>query len=123
MQFLRPQLSKLNVAPPAVIPVAELKGLPDGQPVCVAGIVLVRQRPGTAKGITFITLEDETGTANVIVRSGVWKRHRRAALGATLLLAHGRLQRQAAVIHVLATKLQDLSQRLRDLDSQSRDFR
>ena len=64
-----------------------LKTWPDGQPVRVAGIVLVRQRPSTAKGITFVTLEDETGTANLIVRPAVWRRYREAAAGATLLLA------------------------------------
>ena len=62
------------------------KTLPDGKPVRVAGIVLVRQRPGTAKGITFVTLEDETGTANLIVRPAVWRRCREAALGATRAL-------------------------------------
>jgi len=88
----------------------------------VAGIVLVRQRPGTAKGITFVTLEDETGVANLIVRPDVWKRWRSAALNATVLLAHGRLQRHGRVIHVLTTKLENLSHRMKDLGSQSRDF-
>jgi error-prone DNA polymerase len=89
----------------------------------VAGIVLVRQRPGTAKGITFVTLEDETGTANLIVRLAVWRRCRRAAIAATVLLAHGRLQRQGQVIHLLAARLEDLSPWLEQLGSQSRDFR
>ena len=88
----------------------------------MAGIVLVRQRPGTAKGITFVTLEDETGTANLIVRPAVWRRYREAALTATVLLARGRLQRQGLVIHVLTTGLEDLSPWLRQLGSQSRDF-
>jgi error-prone DNA polymerase len=117
LEFLRPELEKMDV-----VPAERLKRWPDGKPVCVAGIVLVRQRPGTAKGITFVTLEDETGQANLIIRPGVWKRWRRAALGATLLLAHGRLQRQGQIIHVLVTKLEDLSGRLRALVSQSRDF-
>ena len=117
LQFLRPGLDRLSVAP-----ASQLKALPDGQPVRVAGIVLVRQRPGTAKGITFVTLEDETGIANLIVRPAVWQRFRQAALNATVLLAHGRLQRQGEVIHVLATQLEDLSHRLEDLGPQSRDF-
>ena len=104
------------------MPAAALKTWPDGRPVRVAGIVLVRQRPGTAKGITFVTLEDETGTANLIIRPDVWQRYRAAALGATVLLAHGPLQRQGEIIHVLVDALEDLSPRLRALGPQSRDF-
>ncbi|OHB85063.1 MAG: hypothetical protein A2V98_25690 [Planctomycetes bacterium RBG_16_64_12] len=117
MDFLRQGLDRLGVQP-----ASRLKSLPDGGPVRVAGIVLVRQRPGTAKGITFVTLEDETGVANLIVRPDVWKRWRSAALNATVLLAHGRLQRHGRVIHVLTTKLENLSHRMKDLGSQSRDF-
>jgi len=118
MEFLRQGLDRWDVAP-----ASRLKSLANGGPVRVAGIVLVRQRPGTAKGITFITLEDETGVANLIVRPDVWKRWRSAALGATLLLAYGRLQRHGQVIHVLVTKLENLSHRMTELARQSRDFR
>jgi error-prone DNA polymerase len=90
--------------------------------VQVAGLVLVRQRPSTAKGITFITLEDETGTVNLIVRLGVWRRYRAAALGAVVLLAEGRLQRRHGTIHLVVTRLEDLSTWLGGLASQSRDF-
>jgi error-prone DNA polymerase len=117
LQFLRADLERLGV-----VPAESLKTWPDGKPVRVAGIVLVRQRPGTAKGITFVTLEDETCTANLIVRPSIWRRCREAALAATVLLAHGRLQRHGQVIHVLTTKLEDLSPWLRQLGSQSRDF-
>ena len=117
LQFLRADLERLGV-----VPAESLKTWPDGKPVRVAGIVLVRQRPGTAKGITFVTLEDETCTANLIVRPSIWRRCREAALAATVLLAHGRLQRQGQVVHVLTTKLEDLSPWLRQLGSQSRDF-
>ena len=117
LEFLRAELKRRSVAT-----AEELSTLPDGKPVRVAGIVLVRQRPGTAKGITFVTLEDETGTANLIVRPTVWRRWRQAAIGATVLLAEGRLQRQDRVIHVLVTKLEDLSPWLRQLGPQSRDF-
>jgi error-prone DNA polymerase len=117
MEFLREGLDRMGV-----VPASSLKTLPNGGPVRVAGIVLVRQRPGTAKGITFVTLEDETGQANLIIRPDVWKRRRSAALGATILLAHGRLQRQGLVIHVLSTRLENLSGRLKDLGPRSRDF-
>lgn len=118
MTFLRAGLAKRGA-----VTAASLKTSPDGTRVCVAGVVLVRQRPGTAKGITFVTLEDETATANLIVRPAIWKRYREAAMGATVLLAHGRLQRQGEVIHVLAAKLQNLSPWMRQLGDQSRDFR
>lgn len=88
----------------------------------MAGIVLVRQRPSTAKGITFVTLEDETGTTNLIIRPDVWRRFYRPARTAAALIAHGRLQRHGEVIHVLVSKLGDLSERVRGLGSQSRDF-
>jgi error-prone DNA polymerase len=117
LEFLRPDLDALGV-----VPAGGLKTRPHGKAVCVAGIVLVRQRPATAKGITFVTLEDETGTANLIVRPGVWKRCREAAMGATLLLARGTLQRQGEIIHVLVAGLEDLSGRLSALGPQSRDF-
>jgi error-prone DNA polymerase len=91
--------------------------------VRVAGLVLVRQRPGTARGITFVTLEDESGTANLIVRPEVWERYHRAASTATALLAHGRLERHGPVIHVLAGKLEDLTEVSARLTSRSRDFR
>jgi DNA polymerase III alpha subunit len=117
LEFLRSELEKLDV-----VPAERLATWPNGKPVRVAGIVLVRQRPGTAKGITFVTLEDETGTANLIIRPGVWKRYRQAALGATLMLAQGQLQRQSGVIHVLTTKLENLSPWLAAMASQSRDF-
>jgi error-prone DNA polymerase len=117
VQFLRDGLERLGV-----LPAVRLKSWPNGKPVRVAGIVLVRQRPGTAKGITFVTVEDETGTANLIIRPDVWRKFRQAAMGATILLAHGRLQRERLVIHVLVSRLENLSGRMEELTSQSRDF-
>jgi error-prone DNA polymerase len=99
-----------------------LEWLPKNRMVRVAGLVLVRQRPGTAKGITFVTLEDETGVANLIIRPDVWQKYYRPARTASALIAHGRLQREHGVIHVLVTKLEDLSERLAGMRSQSRDF-
>ena len=117
LALLREGLDRLGVVPADI-----LATWPDGKPVSVAGIVLVRQRPGTAKGITFVTLEDETAAANLIIRPDVWRRFRSSALRATILLAHGRLQRQGLVIHVLVTRLEDISNRFSKLASQSRDF-
>jgi error-prone DNA polymerase len=118
MAFLRQQLDEMKVTP-----AAGLTGTPHGRRLSVAGLVLVRQRPGTASGITFVTLEDETGIANLIVRPAIWERYRRAAATATALLAHGRLERQGAVIHVLVSKLEDVVALTQRLGTQSRDFR
>jgi error-prone DNA polymerase len=117
ISFLRQGLERIGV-----IPSKQLETWPDGRPVRVAGIVLVRQRPGTAKGITFVTLEDESGVANLIIRPDVWQRFRQDALGAKILLAAGRLQRVGRVIHVLVTRLENLSGRMEELRADSRDF-
>ena len=118
MSFLRPQLDDLRVTR-----AADLAKTPNGRFVRVAGLVLVRQRPGTASGITFVTLEDETGVSNLIVRPAIWERYRRAATTATALLVYGTLERQGQIIHVLASKLEDVALLTRKLASQSRDFR
>jgi len=117
MKFLREEL-----AADRILRAEQLATWRRGARVRVAGIVLVRQRPSTARGITFITLEDETGQANLIVRPAVWQRFRPAALGATLLLAEGVLQREQGVIHILTSRLENLSTRLADLAPQSRNF-
>jgi error-prone DNA polymerase len=118
LQFHREQLAALEI-----VPASKLAELENGSFVRVAGLVLVRQRPGTAKGITFVTLEDETGVANLIIRQDIWQKFHRAARTAAALIAHGRLQSQDGIIHVLATRLVDLSEQLKGLNSQSRDFR
>jgi error-prone DNA polymerase len=105
-----------------VVPAAALQSLKANRRYRVAGIVLVRQRPSTAKGITFMTLEDETGTANLIVRPHVWQRHRRAARQARVILAWGLLQRQEGVIHLIVDGLEDLTEQLPNLGRVSRDF-
>jgi len=71
----------------------------------VAGIVLTRQRPATAKGIIFLTVEDETGAANVVVRPDVWEAAEASVRRAAVLVVHGRIQRRGTVVHVLATRL------------------
>ena len=93
----------------------KLKTMRDGARTAVGGLVLVRQRPGTAKGVVFLTLEDETGAANVVVWRDVFLKHRRTVMGATFLVVRGRLQREGEVIHLVAEGFSDLSQRLWDL--------
>jgi len=117
LRLLRKELDQLRV-----VRAERLAEIPDGHPVRVAGMVLVRQRPSTAHGITFMTLEDETGIVNVVVRPDVWQRWRSAALNATLLFAVGRVQKQGSVIHVVAIRLEDLSTKLIGLKGTPRDF-
>ena len=95
--------------PPHALPAARLNEPPAGARVCVAGLVLVRQRPGTAKGVIFVTLEDETGTANVVVWAQVFETFRRAVIAGRLLRVTGRLQRDAGVVHIVAENIEDLS--------------
>jgi error-prone DNA polymerase len=107
----------------AVVPASSLHSLKANRRYRVAGLVLLRQRPGTAKGITFMTLEDETGTVNLIVRPDVWERYRRAASQARALVVTGVLQKQEGVIHVIVHQLQDITEQLPNLGHISRDFR
>jgi DNA polymerase III alpha subunit len=95
--------------PPAALPAARLDEPSQGARVVVAGLVLVRQRPGTAKGVIFLTLEDETGTANVVVWAKIYERFRRAVIAGRLLRVTGRLQREAGVVHVVAETIEDCS--------------
>ncbi|HEY4312467.1 MAG TPA: error-prone DNA polymerase [Pirellulales bacterium] len=117
MSFLRATLTPLGV-----IRANELSAARHGRQVRVAGLVLVRQRPGTASGITFVTLEDETGVANLVIRPDIWQRFRPAAKNAVALLAQGRLERQGEVIHILANRLIDVHEISARMDSHSRDF-
>lgn len=105
-----------------VITAAELRDVAGGRWVRVAGLVLIRQRPGTAKGIIFETLEDETGSVNLIVRPHVYERYRPAARHAGLLLCDGPVERQGQVIHIMAARLVDLSHLLAGYELRSRDF-
>ncbi|MDP2738007.1 MAG: OB-fold nucleic acid binding domain-containing protein [Pseudorhodobacter sp.] len=95
--------------PPAALPHARLDEPAVGARVCVAGLVLVRQRPGTAKGVIFLTLEDETGVVNVVVWAQVYQRFRRAVIAGRLLRVTGRVQREAGVVHVVAEVIEDIS--------------
>jgi error-prone DNA polymerase len=93
-----------------------------GRRVSVAGLVLVRQRPGTAKGVIFITLEDETGIVNVVVWPKVFENNRRVVMTAQFLLVRGRIQREGLVIHVVAEELIDLSDELKRLGDGTADL-
>jgi error-prone DNA polymerase len=98
--FERPRLAASGVAC-----IATATAAPEGRRVCVAGIVLVRQRPATAKGMIFLTIEDETGSANIVVRPDIWKAADHAARRTAVLMVDGRIQRRGEVVHVVATRL------------------
>jgi len=100
----------------------ELGRLPHGRFARAAGLVLNRQRPGTASGVTFLTLEDETGQVNVVVWRDLAERQRRALLGARLLAVYGKLERQGEVAHLIAGHLRDMTSLLGNLVTHSRDF-
>ena len=89
----------------------------------VAGLIILRQRPSTAKGITFVTMEDETGTANLIVKQKIWERYYKIARRAPAWIAHGKLEKKSGVIHVVVNRLEDMSDRLSELNIKSRDYR
>jgi error-prone DNA polymerase len=94
---------------------ADLGSMKDGRRATVPGIVLVRQKPGSAKGIMFITLEDETAVANIVVWPSIFETHRALILAARMLAVRGRVQREGEVIHVIAESLEDLSPLLASL--------
>ncbi|WP_313256225.1 error-prone DNA polymerase [Stenotrophomonas acidaminiphila] len=105
-----------------VLDIAQVRQLPHGRGAHVAGIVVQRQRPGTAKGTVFVTLEDEHGPLNVVVWQALAARRRKVLLGARLMAVRGRWEQVDGVQHLVARDLHDLSHLLGDLRTQSRDF-
>ena len=99
-----------------------LRELPNGASVRTAGLVITRQRPGSAQGVTFVTLEDETGYVNLIVWRDVAERQRQALVGSRLMAVAGELQLEGEVMHVIAHRIIDLSRWLGKLTAPSRDF-
>jgi len=101
---------------------AQLRELPHGARAAAAGLVTCRQRPDTASGVVFVTLEDECGNVNVVVWRHLVERQRRELLGARLLGVHGRIERDGEVVHLVAERLVDHSALLGPLVTASRDF-
>ncbi len=105
-----------------MIACADLRAMRDGRWTTVPGLILVRQRPGSAKGILFLTIEDETGIANIVVWQSVFEAHRALIVSARMLAVRGRVQREGEVIHVVADRLEDLSPLLAGLGRAGEDF-
>ncbi|MEI5678996.1 MULTISPECIES: error-prone DNA polymerase [unclassified Mesorhizobium] len=114
LSFLRDKLDKAGITPNAILP-----DLPSGRRISVAGLVLVRQRPGSGKGVVFMTLEDEKSIANVIVWPKVFDRFRPVVMGARFVKVKGRLQSVSGVIHIVAETIEDLSLWLGELSEEA----
>jgi len=115
--FMRTRLSARNI-----LRSDALDKVKSGERVTVAGLVLVRQRPGTAKGVIFMTLEDEAGVANVIVWPKAFERLRAIVIGARFVAVSGKLQNEAGVIHVIAERMEDLTPMLGQLSAEGREI-
>ncbi len=110
VRFFREELARQKV-----VPCSALKTVRDRRRLAVGGLVLVRQRPGTAKGVVFMTLEDETGIANIVVWRDAFEANRRLVMTSAFLIVHGQVQKEGEVIHVVAEGFTDLSGRLSEL--------
>lgn len=95
--------------PPSCLVAGQIHLPPEGARVAVAGLVILRQRPGTAKGVIFLTLEDETGVVNIVVWKKIYEAFRRAVISGRLLRVTGRVQRADGVTHVIAEQVEDIS--------------
>ena len=114
-QFLRPDLDALGVTP-----AERLLSVPDGSRVLIAGAVTHRQRPATARGVTFMNIEDETGMVNVLCTPGLWTRYRKLAQSAPALLIRGQVQNASGAVTVMAERMRPITLAV---GSRSRDFR
>jgi DNA polymerase III alpha subunit len=117
VSFLRTEFAQMNI-----VRNVDLLTVANGRMVTIAGLVLVRQRPGSAKGVIFMTLEDETGVANAIVWKKVFDEYRSVVMGARLVKIRGRLQSQSGVIHVVVDHIEDLTSALGILQREARRF-
>jgi error-prone DNA polymerase len=117
VSFLREEFKAMGITRSV-----DLLTVPNGQRVTIGGIVLVRQRPGSAKGVIFMTLEDETGVANAIVWSKIFERYRPVVMGARLVKIRGRLQSQSGVIHTVVEHIEDITPMLGLLQKEARRF-
>lgn len=116
VSFLRSRLNTLHV-----VPTGKLNQIKNNMPVRVCGLITVRQRPGTSKGVLFVTIEDETGFANLVVWSKVFEKYRKEILRAKLLMVAGRLQVEGEVIHVIVQHCFDMSGLLGELTAEQED--
>ncbi|MDR6667974.1 error-prone DNA polymerase [Rhizobium sp. 1399] len=117
VSFLRSELSKKSI-----VTCADAMRQRDGRWLMTAGLVLVRQRPGSAKGVMFLTLEDETGIVNAVVWPSLFERQRRILMGASMMAINGKIQREGEVVHLVAQRLFDLSSNLANIGARDGEF-
>ncbi len=117
VSFLREDLRRRRI-----VTCAEAMQARDGRWLQTAGLVLVRQMPGSAKGVMFITIEDETGIANLVIWPKVFEKQRRVILAARMMAVHGRIQREGEVVHLVAHQLTDLSTELASVGDRDATF-
>ncbi|MHC2361748.1 error-prone DNA polymerase [Rhizobium leguminosarum] len=117
VSFLRSELSKKSI-----VTCADAMRQRDGRWLMTAGLVLVRQRPGSAKGVMFLTLEDETGIVNAVVWPSLFERQRRILMGASMMAINGKIQREGEVVHLVAQRLFDLSSDLANIGARDGEF-
>jgi error-prone DNA polymerase len=108
--FLREDLRRRGI-----VACAEAMAARDGRWLTAAGLILVRQRPGSAKGVLFVTLEDETGIANLVIWPKIFEANRREILAAKMMAARGVIQREGEVVHLIAHKITDLTDKLAEI--------
>jgi error-prone DNA polymerase len=118
IRFCRERLAQMRVTP-----ACELPNIANGRFIRVAGLILLRQRPGTAKGITFVTMEDETGSINLVIRPSTWKHFYLLCKQSNAWLVRGILENREGVIHVVVGEIEDLQSVVGPIDVRSRDFR
>jgi error-prone DNA polymerase len=116
LSFLRGGLTRRRI-----LSCADLRTTREGQWVAVAGVVLVRQRPGSAKGVVFMTIEDETGIANAVIWPKALERYRRVVMASRLIVIRGRVQRKDDIIHIVAARLEDRTEWLSLLSESGRE--
>mgnify|MGYP000006912204 FL=1 len=112
VQFLRPELDRMRI-----VRCADLPSIRDGRNIEVAGVILVRQRPGSAKGVLFVTIEDETGVAQGILWPNKFEVYRRQIMSASMIAMRGRLQKEGEVIHIICDRIMDHDDMLRSIGS------
>tara|TARA_Y100000780_G_C13449517_1_gene326539 strand:- start:49 stop:621 length:573 start_codon:yes stop_codon:yes gene_type:complete len=110
LHFLRPQLDAMRI-----VRCADLPSIRDGRNIEVAGVILVRQRPGSAKGVLFVTIEDETGVAQGILWPDRFEIYRRQVMSASMIAMRGRLQKEGEVIHIICDRIVDHDEMLRSV--------
>jgi error-prone DNA polymerase len=116
LSFIREKLDQLHITP-----VKLLAGMKDGDVVKVSGLVLVRQRPGTSKGVIFMTIEDESGWANLVVFKNVFDAYRKEILQSRLIMVEGKLQIEGEVIHVVVSACYNFSKLLKHLTASQKE--